>query len=95
MEFVMSVQTLTTKETQDNKQIKWILGYVDGYGAIHHKVIYIGDTVDSHFQIWPAAKHSKWRWMPNKPHHINVYGEELYPEDEDKIWNLIDKIIIL
>lgn len=76
------------------KIIKWIVGYVDSYGAIHHKVVYVNDTMDSHNQIWTGPKHTKWRWMPNKPYHLNTYGEELCPEDEDAVWNLIEKFIV-
>lgn len=73
--------------------IKWIVGYIDGYDAIHYKVVKIGDTVDSHNQIWPGqTKQTKWRWMPDKPYHLNTYGIDLCPEDEDKVWNLISKL---
>ena len=73
-------------------KIKWIVGYVDGYGAIHYKVVKIGDSIDSHNQIWPGPKHSKWRWMPDKPNHLNTYSEELCPDDEDRVWDLITKL---
>jgi hypothetical protein len=74
-------------------KIKWIVGYIDGYDAIHYKVVKIGDTVDSHNQIWPGrTKQTKWRWMPDKPYHLNTYGIDLCPEDEDKVWNLITKL---
>ena len=72
--------------------IKWILGYIDSCGAIHHKMVKIGDTVDSHNQIWVGLKHSKWRWMPDKPYHLNTYGIDLEPDDEDRVWNLITKL---
>lgn len=66
-------------------KIKWIVGYIDNYGAIHHKVVKIGDSVDSHNQIWPGPKQVKWRWMPDKPHHLNTYGNDLCFEDEDMV----------
>lgn len=71
--------------------IKWIVGYIDGYGKVHYKVVKSNDPIDSHNLIWPGPKHSKWRWVPSQPNYINKYGEELNPEYEDVIWNVIDK----
>lgn len=76
---------------QETKDIKWILGYVDGYGKIHYKVVKKNDTIDSHNQIWPGPKHGKWRWIASDPKHLNTYGEDLNDDVEDKIWRIIDK----
>ena len=73
-------------------KIKWIVGYVDSYGAIHHATVNFEDSIDSHNQIWPGPKQRKWRWIPETPNHLNTYGEELDPEEEDKVWQLIDLI---
>jgi len=32
-------------------KIKWIVGYIDSYGSVYHKVVNIGDNVDSHTSI--------------------------------------------
>lgn len=60
-------------------RIKWILGYVDGYGKIHHKAVLFSDPIDNHTTLWGAPLHSKWRWMSSKPSEINTYGEDLDP----------------
>lgn len=72
--------------------IKWIIGYIDSYGAIHYNVIRKNDFVDTHEKMWSgAAKMNKWRWQPSDPNHINTYGQSLDVDDADKIWNIVDK----
>jgi hypothetical protein len=71
--------------------IKWIVGIVDNYGKIHHKVVQLNDPIDSHNQIWPLAHHGKWRWMPSKPTQINTYNEQVDEDAIDAIWQLIDR----
>ena len=75
----------------ESLDLKWIVGYIDNYGAVHHKAVKIGDSVDSHNQIWPGPRQQKWRWVPSDPHHINTYGNDLDVDDEDKIWRIIDR----
>lgn len=75
-------------------EIRWVIGYIDYHGSVHHHVVYHGDAQDSHNHIWASAQHGKWRWIPEDPRHINSYGEILGPEDEDKIWRIIDDIFI-
>ena len=72
-------------------KIKWIVGYVDSHGAVHYKKVNVGDLIDSHNQIWPGPKQTKWRWIPSFPKHLNTYGNKLDIEDEDRIWKIIDK----
>lgn len=73
--------------------IKYIIGYIDSYGKINHKVVLQGDPIDSHMMVWPGkvAAHGKFRWSPDKPEHLNLYNEPIDDEDEWKIWDLIDK----
>ena len=71
--------------------IKWILGYIDNYGKVHYKVVKKQDTVDNHNGLWPGPKQRKWRWLPEKPNHINAYGDELDVEAQDVIWRIIDR----
>jgi len=71
--------------------IKLIVGYIDSYDSIHHKVVKKGDDIDTHLSIW-GVRQRKWRWMPDLPNHINTYGDELDPDLEDSIWNLIIKL---
>ena len=80
----------TILEQQNVNDIKWILGYVDNYGKVHYKVVYNGDNVDTHNQLWPLIHHNKWRWMPEKPKHINTYNEPIDDESLYKIWDIID-----
>lgn len=70
--------------------IKWIVGYVDSYGKVHHKVVKFGDPMDSHNKLWPSIHHNKWRWVPTNPNHLNTYGETLDDDSIDKIWQIID-----
>ena len=71
--------------------IKWIIGYVDNYGAVHSKVVSKSDPIDSHNSVWPGPKQRKWRWIPTDPKSLNTYGDEFDFEVEDKIWELIKK----
>ena len=73
-----------------DKNIIWIIGHVDSYGAIHHHIVYELGIYDSHIQCWPTVHHGKWRWKPSSPNHINTYNEELDPDSVDKIWKIID-----
>lgn len=70
--------------------VKWIVGYVDGYGCVHHKIVLEGDLVDSHNKIWPFVSCGKWRWMPSRPKELNTYGIDLEYEDCYRIWQVID-----
>lgn len=74
--------------------IKWIVGYVDSYGKIHHTVVHRGDNVDSHRQLYPSIHHNKWRWVPEFPKHLNTYNHELDEEVIYNIWNIIEKCCI-
>ena len=74
-----------------NSNIKWIIGYIDGYGAVHHKVVKVGDPIDNHNIVWNGVRHNKWRWLPSEPNKINTYGEDLGFESEDKVWQIIDR----
>jgi hypothetical protein len=76
---------------QKPTNIKWIVGYIDSYGAIHYKVVKHGDTLDTHLGIW-GVRQRKWRWMPDSPNHINTYGDELELDLEDSIWDIIIKL---
>jgi len=73
--------------------IKWIVGYVDSYGSVFYKVIYNGDKLDSHNQLWANAHHGKWRWVPSSPKHLNTYNETIDDDSLDRIWNIINKYI--
>ena len=73
-------------------KIKWIIGYIDAYGAIHYRVVKHGDSLHSHSQIWPGPKHNKWRWLPTEPRHLNTYNEDLPSDGEDAVWALITKL---
>lgn len=76
------------------KDVKWIVGYVDGYGKVHHKIVNQGDERDTHTQIWGyVARQHKWRWQPEKPLHINTYGEDMDDEYIFKIYDIIYKYI--
>lgn len=71
--------------------IKWIIGYIDAYGKLHHRVIRNDDLIDSHNKIWPMVHHNKWRWTPSNSDHINTYGETLDDDSICRIWTIIDK----
>lgn len=75
------------------KTIRWILGYIDHMGAIAHHVVYHGDTVDSHIQVWPSkvAAHGKFRWDPRKPYDIHTYGEPIDDDDLYRIYDIIER----
>ena len=73
--------------------IKWIVGYIDSRGAIHHTAVKMNDSVDSHRKLWPTIHHGKWRWLPTCPRDINSYGETLDDESLDRIWEIINKYI--
>ena len=38
--------------------IKWIVGYVDSYGKVYHKVVKLGDPMDTHEKLWPTIHHN-------------------------------------
>jgi len=79
------------KEILDQR-LRWIVGYIDSYGAIHYQLVNKGDFPDTHLGIWgSAAKMNKWRWIPTEPNHLHTYNQPLDPEDEDKIWQIIDR----
>lgn len=71
--------------------IKWIVGIVDNYGRVHHKVVKQDDPLDSHFHLWPTVHHGKWRWMPSRPNALNTYGEPIDDDAVDSIWQIIDQ----
>lgn len=73
------------------QNIKWIIGVIDSYGHVHHKIVKLSDPLDSHNKVWPFIHHYKWRWMPSKPNHLNTYGEDFGGERVDQVWNIIDK----
>lgn len=76
------------------EKIKWIIGYIDSYDAVHFKVIHKKDAFDTHWLVWGGeARHSKWRWNPNFPKHLNKYNEEIDENLEDKIWQIIEKYV--
>lgn len=76
------------------KDIKYIIGYFDSYGDLKYHVVKMWDSMDSHLQIWPGrvAAHGKWRWDPKVPNKINTYNEDLDFEEEERVWNLVDKL---
>lgn len=73
--------------------IKYIIGYIDSYGKIHHHIVKQWDRLDSHNLIWPSkvAAHGKFRWDPKNPNKLNTYNEELIFEEEEKIWEIVDR----
>lgn len=75
------------------KTIRWIIGYIDNHGAVHHRVVYTGDALDSHLQIWPCkiSSHGKFRWDPRKPFDINTYGEQIDDDHLFRIYDIIDQ----
>ena len=77
----------------ENTQIKWIVGYIDGYDKVHYKVVKHGDPRDSHNTIWNVPLMKKWRWMPSKPIEINAYGNSFDEEDSERVWNTIDRYL--
>jgi len=75
------------------RRIKYIIGYVDSYDHITYKIVYNGDVMDSHNQIWPnkVAAHGKFRWTPELPNALNTYNEGISDDLCFKIWDVIDK----
>jgi hypothetical protein len=78
---------------KDNIHLKWIIGYVDGYDHVHFKVIKSSMDKDQHQHYWEIAPR-KWRWIPLYPNNINTYGVDFDEETLDRIWNIIDEIIL-
>lgn len=76
---------------KEPKKLKWIIGYVDSYDAIHYRAIYENDKLQTHFSVWPIFCLFKWRWTPKLPAQLNTYEGEIEPEILDKIWQIIDK----
>jgi hypothetical protein len=70
-------------------KLKWVIGYIDCYDTIHHRVIYENDEIQTHADAWPGkvAAHGKWRWMPSTPSDINTYGEDV---DDINIMKIFD-----
>jgi hypothetical protein len=77
----------------ENSQIKWIIGYIDGYDKVHYKVIKHGDKVDNHNMIWNGPRMKKWRWQSDEPLILNTYGNNFDDDDSDKVWTIIDRYI--
>lgn len=71
--------------------IRWIVGYVDSYGKVYHKVVKFGDSMDTHEKMWPTIHYNKWRWVPTNSKHINTYGIAINADSVDRIWQIIDK----
>ena len=84
-------------EENKNNNIKWIIGYVDAYGKVHHYVereetsssINKKETIQ-HSSVWPTTHHKRWRWNPKMPKHINL-DSGIDEEEIDRIWQIIDK----
>lgn len=77
------------------KSIKYIIGYVDFYESIMLHVVYHGDIIDSHNQVWPnkVAAYGKWSWDAKYPSKINTYGEEISDDAFFVIYAAIDDIM--
>lgn len=75
------------------KPIKSIIGYIDYFGHVHSHVVFQGDSMDSHNQVWPSriAAHGKWRWTPDKANHLNTYGEDIEDYEFFAIFDVIRK----
>jgi hypothetical protein len=71
------------------KTLRWVIGYIDCFGAVHHHAVYQGDLNDSHLSVWPGkiSSHGKFRWKPDKPYDIHTYGE---PIDDDALYAIYD-----
>ena len=85
---MISLKKLLAESTND---LKWIIGYVDGYDKVHYKVVKSSDPIDSHNSVWPGPRALKWRWVPTEPNKINTYGVDFDFEAQDRIWLIIDK----
>ena len=53
------------KHKLNRRDYAWVLGYVDAYGAIHSKLIRIGQGLCMHGHFWPGVTHKLWRFNPN------------------------------
>jgi hypothetical protein len=71
-----------------------VIGYIDSYGAIHHKKIRLGAD-STHESYWPTVKSKRWRfvisdWELSK----SVIGEVAITEEEAQdILSLMRKIL--
>ena len=67
------------------KELAWIIGIVDGYGAIHsHPVLFhIDDPWISHDDIWPGRL-KRWRWSASEGLMWNIFGysEHIFDDEE-------------
>jgi hypothetical protein len=75
------------------KTLRWIIGYIDSNGAVHHHIVAEGDEMDSHLQVWPGkiSSHGKFRWDPRKPFDINTYGEPIDDDDLYRIYDIVER----
>jgi hypothetical protein len=45
-----------------NEKIFYVIGYIDSYGAIHHKALRLDDPQE-HSHYWPTQTHKTWRFV--------------------------------
>jgi len=47
----------------EKKDIYCVIGYIDSYGAIHHRGLTTDDDYKTHEHFWPTCTHKTWRFL--------------------------------
>lgn len=78
-----------------NEEPYLVIGIVDAYGAIHHKLVPAGKSGEwTHDQFWPTQTHKRWRFNLTKWELDNslmscILRTRLTPEESEDICALM------